>query len=60
MVKWKQKNIVRLTKKGCKKARNRYISLSKKEKDKKREYGKNRFRNMSEEDKQKLKEYRNS
>ena len=55
MVKWKQKNIVRLTKKGCKKARNRYISLSKKEKDKKREYGKNRFRNMSEEDKQKLK-----
>ena len=35
----------------------KYKNLSKKEKNKKREYGKNRYHNMSEEKKQKLKGY---
>ena len=37
--------------------RDKYRSLSEKEKNKKREYRKNRYHNISEENKQRLKEY---
>ena len=37
--------------------RDNYRNLSKKDKNKKREYGRDRYRNMPEEEKQKLKDY---
>ena len=52
VVKKKQKNIMKIMKKG-----NKPIQLSNEENDMKREYGRNQYRNMSEEDKQKLKIY---
>ena len=37
--------------------RNKYRELSRKEKDKKKEYGRNRYQNMSEKGKQRMKKY---
>ena len=56
MIKKKQNNIMKMTKKGCK-SNTKLIreSFKRSERHKKREYGGNRCENMSEEDKPKLK-----
>ena len=57
--KFHQINIIKITKKDCKKARERYQSLSKEKKKKnKQQYGRKRYRNVSEDKKQNLVEYR--
>ena len=53
-----QLNIIKITKKDYKKARERHQSLSKEKKETKRQYGHERYKNLSEDKKQKLVKYR--
>ena len=56
--KTRQLNIINIIKKDYKKARERYQSLSKKEKVKNRQCDRTRYKNQPEDEKQKLIEYR--